>query len=70
MRDIVVLAITAGFFVLCVAYVRWCDHIIGPDPDDVRDDVDSDVDAVAERAPMASVDGDGAEPVGAEAVGS
>ena len=26
------------FFALCVAYVRWCDHIIGPDPDDLRDD--------------------------------
>lgn len=33
MRDIVILAVTAAFFALCVAYVRWCDHIIGPDPD-------------------------------------
>ena len=33
MRDIVILAVTAAFFGLCVAYVRWCDHIIGPDPD-------------------------------------
>ena len=38
MRDVIVLAIIAVFFVLCVAYVRWCDHIIGPDPDDLRDD--------------------------------
>jgi hypothetical protein len=37
MRDVIVLAIIAGFFLLCVAYVRWCDHIIGPDPDDLRD---------------------------------
>jgi hypothetical protein len=38
MRDVVVLAIIAGFFLLCVAYVRWCDLIIGPDPDDLGDD--------------------------------
>jgi hypothetical protein len=37
MRDVLVLAIIAVFFVLCVAYVRWCDHIIGPDPDGLRD---------------------------------
>ena len=41
MRDVIVVAIIAVFFALCVAYVRWCDHIIGPDPDDLReDDVD------------------------------
>ena len=33
MRDVVVLAVVAAFFVLCVAYVWWCDRIIGPDPD-------------------------------------
>ena len=33
MRDLVVLAVIACFFALCVAYVRWCDRIIGPDPD-------------------------------------
>jgi hypothetical protein len=33
MRDLVVLAIIAAFFVLCAAYVRWCDRIIGPDPE-------------------------------------
>ncbi len=38
MRDVIVLAIVAAFFALCVAYVRWCDRIIGPDPDDLRDD--------------------------------
>jgi hypothetical protein len=38
MRDVIVLATIAVFVVLCVAYVRWCDHIIGPDPDDLRDD--------------------------------
>jgi hypothetical protein len=54
MRDVVVLAIIAGFFLLCVAYVAWCDHIIGPDPDDLREDdveheavVEGDVDDAA-----------------------
>ena len=40
MRDLVVLLTTVAFFVLCVAYVRWCDRIIGPD--DVIDVVDTD----------------------------
>ena len=38
MRDVIVVAIIAVFFAICVAYVRWCDRIIGPDPDDLRDD--------------------------------
>jgi len=38
MRDVIVVVIIAVFFGLCVAYVRWCDRIIGPDPDDLRDD--------------------------------
>ncbi len=33
MRDVVVLAVITAFFALCVAYVWWCDRIIGPDPD-------------------------------------
>lgn len=32
MRDVIMLAVTTAFFALCLAYVRWCDHIIGPDP--------------------------------------
>lgn len=32
MRDLLVLAVTLGFFALCVAYVALCDRIIGPDP--------------------------------------
>jgi hypothetical protein len=53
MRDVVVLVIIAGFFLLCVAYVRWCDSIIGPDPDGLRDvdaPDDEDVDEVAAAA--------------------
>ena len=37
MRDVVVLGFITAFFALCVAYVWWCDRIIGPDPD-VLDD--------------------------------
>jgi hypothetical protein len=37
MSDVVVVAIVAVFFALCVAYVRWCDQIIGPDPDDIAE---------------------------------
>jgi hypothetical protein len=37
MSDVVVLVIIVVFFALSVAYVRWCDHIIGPDPDGLRD---------------------------------
>ena len=32
MRDLLMLLLIAAFFALCVAYVRWCDRIIGPDP--------------------------------------
>ena len=38
MRDVVVLAVITAFFALCVAYVWWCDRIIGPDPDRRCDD--------------------------------
>ena len=38
MRDVVMVAVTTAFFALCLAYVRWCDHIIGPDPIDRPDD--------------------------------
>ena len=32
MRDLLMLLLTGAFFALCVAYVQWCDLIIGPDP--------------------------------------
>ena len=31
MRDLLMLLLTGAFFALCVAYVQWCDRIIGPD---------------------------------------
>jgi hypothetical protein len=37
MRDLVLVAGTAAFFALCVAYVALCDQIIGPDPADSGD---------------------------------
>jgi hypothetical protein len=37
MRDFLMLLLIAGFFALCIAYVWWCDRIIGPDPVDLSD---------------------------------
>ena len=56
MRDVIVMAVIAVFFALCVGYVRWCDHIIGPDPDELRDDDRDGRDgAAADRAGEADV---------------
>jgi hypothetical protein len=41
MADLLFIAITIAFFVVCVGYVRVCDRIIGPDPAIESDDVDS-----------------------------
>jgi hypothetical protein len=38
MRDFMMLLLTAAFFALCIAYVWWCDRIIGPDPLDLSDE--------------------------------
>jgi len=51
MSDIVKLAVTTAFFALCAGYVRWCDHIIGPDP---TEPLDVDVDADAESDDVAA----------------
>lgn len=32
MADLLFMVITFAFFAVCVAYVRVCDRIIGPDP--------------------------------------
>ncbi len=32
MADLLFMVITIAFFAVCVAYVRVCDRIIGPDP--------------------------------------
>ena len=31
MADLVLIAVMLGFIALCVAYISWCDRIIGPD---------------------------------------
>lgn len=31
MADLIFVAATFAFFAICVLYVNWCDHIIGPD---------------------------------------
>ena len=41
MADLLFIAITIAFFVVCVGYVRVCDRIIGPDPAMETDDVDA-----------------------------
>lgn len=38
MNDLIVLVLTAAFFVVAVAYVGMCDRILGPDPESVTDD--------------------------------
>ncbi len=32
------LALIMAFFAVCIAYVWWCDRIIGPDPVDLTDE--------------------------------
>jgi hypothetical protein len=34
-RDVLILLLVAAFFALCIAYVWWCDRIIGPDAAEV-----------------------------------
>ena len=38
MRDVVMLAVITAFFLVCVAYVRWCDRIVGPDAAELSDE--------------------------------
>lgn len=34
MRDLILLATILGFFLLTALYVRWADHLVGPDEDE------------------------------------
>ena len=45
------LVVVLAFFALCLAYVRWCDRIIGPDPHDLDAHEAEDVAASAIAAP-------------------
>jgi hypothetical protein len=38
MRDVLMLLLIAAFFAVCIAYVWWCDRIIGPDQVDSVED--------------------------------
>jgi hypothetical protein len=41
--DLVFMLIVVAFFVVCIGYVRLCDRIIGPDPQQVSTAVDDDL---------------------------
>ena len=45
MSDVVMLVLIAVFFGVCIAYVSWCDRIIGPDPAEAGADAVRDIDA-------------------------
>ena len=47
MGDAIFVGATIVFFLICVAYVNWCDRIIGPDEFGDNADSDSDDDATA-----------------------
>jgi hypothetical protein len=49
MRDIVMLLLTMAFFAVCIAYVWWCDRIIGPDPVDLTDEPEQAAEVQPER---------------------
>lgn len=38
MADLLMLAVVAGFFALCVGYIALCDRILGPDADVLESD--------------------------------
>jgi hypothetical protein len=57
MRDVLVLLLIAAFFAVCIAYVWWCDRIIGPDPVDLPDALDA-PEFVSPISPVAGAFGD------------
>ncbi|MGI9030068.1 MAG: potassium transporter Trk [Ilumatobacteraceae bacterium] len=54
MRDVVMLLTIVAFFTLCLAYVRWCDHIIGPDDAELAAERDDQVADAARRNEVAA----------------
>lgn len=50
MRDVVLVATVVAFFALAVLYVRWCDHIVGPDDDGEAGEAGDDADPAAGAA--------------------
>lgn len=53
MTDLVLVVATLAFIALCVAYVGWCDRIIGADPAPPSDDVT----AAADHRPADHLEG-------------
>ncbi len=51
MRDVLMMLLIGAFFAVCLAYVWWCDRIIGPDPVEVRDDDTTDREEVPATVP-------------------
>ena len=51
MADVLMIAIMIGFILLCVAYVGWCDRIIGPDPEPVVAPADESGQSTETRVP-------------------
>jgi hypothetical protein len=47
-----------AFFAVCIAYVWWCDRIIGPDPVDLTDEDERDLAFVSPMPPVAGEIGD------------
>ena len=41
MADLLMVVTMVGFIAVCVLYIRWCDHIIGPDASHTGEDPSS-----------------------------
>ena len=50
MGDVTMVLMILAFFFGCIGYVTWCGRIIGPDPEEMDADLDSENDATAVRA--------------------
>ena len=48
------LLLIMAFFAVCIAYVWWCDRIIGPDPVDLTDEGEPDLASVSPTTPSNS----------------
>lgn len=46
MADLVYVAIILAFTAICIAYIGWCDRIIGPDQPDTASDPSADTSSV------------------------
>jgi hypothetical protein len=42
-RDVIYILITLAFFAICVGLVRACDALLGPDEEDLTDDLTDDL---------------------------